>query len=187
MKAVATIIAVAEMITVEIEIITVTTTVGTEEITTAITTIVMDVMKTAEMEEIITEMITVAAVTTVTTTVAAEEIIIVITTTVAGVMIIAEITVTITVTEMTEETGLLWEILRLTQRKQETVKKTVMILIVSTAATIKRITEMKIVVERITAAIIATMILADRESRRTIRNSSRLLYSHQNRKSQRKM
>ena len=64
MKAGATIIAVAEMITVEIEIITVTTTVGTEEITTAITTIVMDVMKTAEMEEIITEMRTVAAGTT---------------------------------------------------------------------------------------------------------------------------
>ena len=161
MKAVATIIAVAEMITVEIEIITVTTTVGTEEITTAITTIVMDVMKTAEMEEIITEMITVAAVTTVTTTemttVAAEEIIIVITTTVAAVMIIAEITVTITVMEMTEETGLLWEILRLTQKKQETAKKTAMTSIVSTAVTTRKTTEMTTVVARTTAAITAIM------------------------------
>ena len=51
MKAVATIIAVAEMITVEIEIITEMTTVGTEEITTAITTIVMDVMKTGRWKK----------------------------------------------------------------------------------------------------------------------------------------
>jgi len=144
----------------------------------------------------ITETITVITITAATVTITEEivtiiveitETIIVITIIVAAVMIIVGTTETITAAVMTEETSLLWEILRLTQRKQETVKKTVMILIVSTAATIKRITEMKIVVERITAAIIATMILVDRESRRTIRNSSRLLYSHQNRKSQRKM
>lgn len=71
-------------------------------------------------------------------------------------------------------------------KKQETAKKTAMTSIVSTAVTTRKTTEMTTVVARTTAAITAIMILAAQESRRTIR-SSRLQYSHQSRKSQRKM